>query len=115
MPIKFKPLFSITSKIAANLIRIEAAKQQILHLPMTPKVLANLRETARLFTTHYSTMIEGNRLDPEEIKKETHELIQSSLKLFEVVYKKAQEKNESSCRSRRFTVIFLFCFLYLRL
>lgn len=69
MPIKFKPLFSITPKIAADLIRIEAAKQHILHLPMTPKVLANLRETARLFTTHYSTMIEGNRLDPKEIKK----------------------------------------------
>lgn len=36
----------------------------------------------------------GEEADPEEIKKETHNLLQSSLKLFEVVYKKAQEKNE---------------------
>ncbi len=69
MPIKFKPFFSITSKIARDLIRIEAAKERILHLPLTPTILASLRETARLFTTHYSTMIEGNRLDPQEIEK----------------------------------------------
>lgn len=37
--------------------------------------------------------------DPEEIKKKTHMLIQNSLKLFEVVYKKAQEKNESPSQS----------------
>ncbi len=48
-------------------MRIEAAKTQILHLPLTPTVLASLRETARLYTTHYSTMIEGNRLEPEQI------------------------------------------------
>jgi hypothetical protein len=40
---------------------IEAVRQAILTLPITPRVLANLRETARLFSTHYSTMIEGNR------------------------------------------------------
>jgi Fic family protein len=69
MPIKFKPFFIISSKIARDLIRIEAAKERILHLPLTPTILASLRETARLFTTHYSTMIEGNRLDPQEIEK----------------------------------------------
>ena len=31
-------------------------------------MLASLRETARLYTTHYSTMIEGNRLEPTQIK-----------------------------------------------
>ena len=51
-----------------RLIRIEAAKQKILHLPLTPIVLTSLRETARLYTTHYSTMIEGNRLDPDQIE-----------------------------------------------
>ena len=30
-------------------------------------MLANLRETARLFSTHYSTMIEGNRLTQEQV------------------------------------------------
>ena len=51
-----------------SIIRIEVAKQKILHLPLTPTVLSSLRETARLYTTHYSTMIEGNRLDPEQIE-----------------------------------------------
>jgi len=51
-----------------GLIRIEAAKQKILHLPLTPIVLRSLRETARLYTTHYSTMIEGNRLDPDQVE-----------------------------------------------
>ena len=50
-------------------MRIEAAKQAIQHLPITPSVLASLRETARLFTTHYSTMIEGNRLTQEQVSK----------------------------------------------
>lgn len=50
-------------------MRIEAAKQKILHLPLTPTVLSSLRETARLYTTHYSTMIEGNRLDPNQVKE----------------------------------------------
>jgi Fic family protein len=48
-------------------MRIEAVKQAIQTLPITPRVLANLRETARLFSTHYSTMIEGNRLTQEQV------------------------------------------------
>ena len=67
MPIKFEPNYVISSKIMNCLIRIEAAKQKILHLLLTPTVLTSLRETARLYTTHYSTMIEGNRLDPVDI------------------------------------------------
>jgi hypothetical protein len=38
-------------------------------LPITPSVLATLRETARLFSTHYSTMIEGNRLTQDQVSK----------------------------------------------
>lgn len=68
MPIKFTPKYVISSKIANGLIRIEAAKQKILHLPLTPVVLSSLRETARLYTTHYSTMIEGNRLNPDQVE-----------------------------------------------
>jgi Fic family protein len=49
-------------------MRIEAVKEKVLHLPVTPTVLASLRETARLYTTHYSTMIEGNRLAPAQIE-----------------------------------------------
>ncbi len=69
MPIKLEPNYTISSKIANCLIRIETAKQKILHLPLTPTVLNSLRETARLYTTHYSTMIEGNRLDPDQVEK----------------------------------------------
>src|SRR5580700_4960008 len=63
----FDPAFTITPAIAANLMRIEAVRQAIQTLPITPRVLANLRETARLFSTHYSTMIEGNRLTQEQV------------------------------------------------
>lgn len=63
----FAPRFTITSKVAQALMRIEGAKQAIQHLPMTPTVLATLRKTARLFSTHYSTMIEGNRLTQEQV------------------------------------------------
>jgi Fic family protein len=48
-------------------MRIEAAKEMIRHLPITASVLASLRETARLFSTHYSTQIEGNRLTQEQV------------------------------------------------
>lgn len=64
---KFSPIFTITPTIAANLMRIEAVKEAIQLLPITPRVLASLRETARLFSTHYSTMIEGNRLTQKQV------------------------------------------------
>src|SRR5882672_734355 len=65
--ISFNPTFTITPAVASGLMRIEAVKQAIQTLPITPRVLANLRETARLFSTHYSTMIEGNRLTQEQV------------------------------------------------
>lgn len=68
MPIKFDPHYIITPKIMSCLMRIEAAKEQVLHLPLTPTVLNSLRETARLYTTHYSTMIEGNKLVPNQVE-----------------------------------------------
>ena len=49
-------------------MRIESAKEKVFHLPLTSTVLGSLRETARLYTTHYSTMIEGNRLHPNQIE-----------------------------------------------
>lgn len=66
---RFEPKFTITSNIANSLMRIEAARQAVRNLPITPSVLATLRETARLYSTHYSTMIEGNRLSQEEVSK----------------------------------------------
>lgn len=48
-------------------MRIEAARSAVQFLPITPSVLATLRETARLYSTHYSTMIEGNRLTQKQV------------------------------------------------
>src|SRR5215469_18283326 len=58
----YQPVYTIPVDTTAALMRIEAANQSIRTLPITPHVLASLRETARLVSTHYSTMIEGNRL-----------------------------------------------------
>ena len=69
MPIKYHPTFSITPRVAKGLMRIEAAQEKALHLPLTPQVMASLRESAKLVTTHYSTMIEGNRLSTKEVEE----------------------------------------------
>ena len=63
----FEPKVTITPRIANCLMRIEAARHAVEYLPITPSVLASLRESARLFSTHYSTMIEGNRLTQEQV------------------------------------------------
>ncbi|OFZ79230.1 MAG: cell filamentation protein Fic [Bdellovibrionales bacterium RIFOXYD1_FULL_53_11] len=65
----FRPVFTISNALANRLMKIEAAKQAIAELPITPKLLASLRATARLQSTHYSTMIEGNRLTLQEAKQ----------------------------------------------
>jgi Fic family protein len=65
----FKSLFQITPSIARNLMRIEMVKERIKNASLTTTVLKSLRETARLFSTHYSTMIEGNQLSLEQIKQ----------------------------------------------
>jgi Fic family protein len=64
----FNPKYTITNKLAAALLKLEGAKERISGMPITPSVLASLRETARLFSTHYSTMIEGNRLTERDVK-----------------------------------------------
>lgn len=65
----FAPKFRITPKLASALMQIEAANQAVRDLPVTPSMLASLRETARIFSTHYSTLIEGNRLTQQQVSK----------------------------------------------
>lgn len=65
----YTPVYTVTQDIIHNLTRIEAVKKAIIHAPVTPQILASLRQTARLYTTHYSTMIEGNKLSSEQIKQ----------------------------------------------
>ena len=64
---KFNPKYSITNSIANNLLEIERVKEGIKTLPINPKLLSSLRETAKIATIHYSTQIEGNRLSSEEV------------------------------------------------
>jgi Fic family protein len=66
---RFEPIFRITPQIAAVLMRIEAAKEAVSLLPINVTVLASLRESARLYSTHYSTMIEGNRLTQDQVAR----------------------------------------------
>ncbi len=65
----FLPHYTITARVASDLMRIEGAKQAMVDLPITASVLTTLRETARLFSTHYSTMIEGNRLTQDQVSQ----------------------------------------------
>jgi cell filamentation protein, protein adenylyltransferase len=53
MQIKVSPNYITTSKIANSLMRIEAVKEKILHLPLTATILTSLRETARLLDRRY--------------------------------------------------------------
>ena len=65
----FSPIFSITPKIAKLLADIEVSRHSLTHLPVTARVLASLRQTARLASTHYSTAIEGNRLTQMQVQE----------------------------------------------
>ncbi len=65
----FKPIFQITPTTAQALMRIEAVKQHLLDLPLNVAARRRLQETAKLLSTHYSTMIEGNRLTLKEAKE----------------------------------------------
>jgi len=64
----FEPLYTISSRIARDLMRIEAARQAAAVLPLNERVLAGLRQSARLVSTHYSTQIEGNRLTQAQVE-----------------------------------------------
>ncbi len=65
----FKPIYNLTSTITKLLLKINELKNDFVNLPITPKILTSLRESARLSTIHYSTQIEGNKLTLNEIEK----------------------------------------------
>jgi Fic family protein len=88
MPLNFSPNFRITTKVANALIKIEQIKERIKGLPITPSVLASLRESAKLYSTHYSTLIEGNKLT----QKDVHEVIK------EQKYSAGRERDENEVK-----------------
>ncbi len=63
----FNPRYILRSDLINILVELSKSEQNIEKVLITPKVLASLRETAKLQSIHYSTMIEGNRLTLEEI------------------------------------------------
>ena len=65
----FAPAFTIGPRIAKALMRIEACRDAVERLPLTVTMLDSLRSSARLLSTHYSTQIEGNRLNPQQVKE----------------------------------------------
>ncbi len=69
MTFEFKPNFTLTSSITDNLSRIDGVRLRLSELELSVKEWRLLRETTRLNTTHYSTMIEGNRLTPEQVEQ----------------------------------------------
>jgi Fic family protein len=65
----FTPKYQITPDMARDLMRIEASRTAVEGLPVTPRMLAKLRHTARINATHYSTVIEGNMLDAYMVER----------------------------------------------
>ncbi len=50
----FTPKYQITQEITKYLMSIAGNKEAIKTLPVNAKILASLRETAKLMTTHHS-------------------------------------------------------------
>ncbi len=65
----YTPKFSISSKILANIGRIEAAREVIENAPLVPAWEAKFREEAMVRTVHHGTHIEGNELNITEAEK----------------------------------------------
>ena len=66
---KFEPNFRITPGLTQHLLVVERHREALSILPITATLIASLRETARLLSTHYSTQIEGNMLTQSEVKQ----------------------------------------------
>ena len=62
--IPWQPRYTLTPAIARRLMEIEAARAVVEQIPLPPAVVSEMRNRARLRSTHYSTRIEvdGGRL-----------------------------------------------------
>ena len=60
----FQPKFTITARVASDLMCIEGARQAVQLLPITPVVLANLRQSAWSFFELHQLRESGCRLVP---------------------------------------------------
>jgi Fic family protein len=65
----WNPRYTISSVIAKALMEVEAAKAVVENTPLSPAIEAELRNRARVRSTHYSTRIEGNKLTLKEARE----------------------------------------------
>ena len=68
LKVKWDPQYSITDKIASDLITIEKIRVQVENAQIPLSSLSRIRESARIRSTHFSTQIEGNRLTLQEAR-----------------------------------------------
>ncbi len=67
--ILWQPRYTLTPAMARRLMEIEAARAVVEQIPLPPAVVSEMRNRARLRSTHYSTRIEGNRLTLAEAEQ----------------------------------------------
>ncbi|MFL6258590.1 MAG: Fic family protein [Thermoanaerobaculia bacterium] len=67
--IPWQPRYTLTPAIARRLMEIEAARAVVEQIPLPPAAVSEMRNRARLRSTHYSTRIEGNRLTLAEAER----------------------------------------------
>jgi Fic family protein len=63
------PRYTFTPVIVRDLMEVEAARQTVQLTVLSPQVAEQLRQQARVRSTHYSTRIEGNRLTLVEARQ----------------------------------------------
>ena len=64
----FKPQFRYTNKIVNYIAEIASAKEIISNAKIIPLYDTKLKQDALIKSSHYSTSIEGNPLNLEEVK-----------------------------------------------
>lgn len=65
----FDPKYTITADMVQSLASIEVSRHLVVELPITASMIASLRDTARIASTHHSTAIEGNKLSLAEVRE----------------------------------------------
>ena len=65
----FQPQITFTMKINENIAKIDRIRDLINLVPIVPQWEAELQRTALVSTVHYSTMIEGNTISLENVRK----------------------------------------------
>lgn len=64
-----QPKFSYSQSIVKDLMSIERSRAIVELMPIPAHIESDLKEQAKLKMTHYSTRIEGNTLDLEQVAR----------------------------------------------